>query len=124
MTKINLILGGILLAALLAGGLSFWWLKTENDILTANAAALELANTTNQQTIDALREDAIKKQQSLKARENDRKAAVKRAKLLKLKLNQALTKDEKECYTSTVPDVVIDGVNELFNTESSTSNDD
>ena len=108
----------------MAGGLSFWWLKTENDILTANAAALELANTTNQQTIDALREDAIKKQQSLKARENDRKAAVKRAKLLKLKLNQALTKDEKECYTSTVPDVVIDGVNELFNTESSTSNDD
>lgn len=105
----------------MAGGLSFWWLKTENDILTANAAALELANTTNTETIEALRNDSIKKQQALKMRENNHKKALKRARILASKLDKVLTKDEKECYTAVVPDAVITGVNELFNTESSSS---
>ena len=122
--KANLILFGVLGLIIASGAGYVYWLKSENEILTANAAVLELANTTNQKTIVALREDAIKKQLSLKERENSRKAAVKRAKLLALKLNQALTKDEKECYTSTVPDVVIGGVDELLNTESSTSDND
>ena len=103
----------------MAGGLSFWWLKTENDILTANAAVLELANTTNLKTIVVLREASKKKDQVLKVRENNHKKALKRARILTSKLDKVLTKDEKECYTAVVPDAVITGVNELFNTESS-----